>query len=65
MLLLGMLAAGLTVGGLLTLALGTRPWIGVAALSLAGALATFAAGYHVLTLRMRKISLRRLLRRER
>jgi ubiquinone biosynthesis protein len=63
MLFLGVLAAGLTVGGFVALTVGSRAWIGVAALSLAGALATFAAGYHVLTLRMRKLSLRRLLQK--
>ncbi len=63
LLFLGVLAAGLTVGGLLSLSLGGRPWIGVAALALAGALASAGALYHLATLKMRKISLRRFIQR--
>jgi ubiquinone biosynthesis protein len=63
MLFLGMLAAGLTVGGLVVLATGARTWVGAAALGLAFVLAATGALYHVATLRMRKISLRRLLQR--
>jgi len=63
LLFLGMLAAGLTVGGLVVLAAGGKTWIGAAALGAALALSSIAALYHVATLRMRKISLRRLLRR--
>ena len=63
MLFLGMLAAGLTVGGLVVLAVGGRTWLGAGALGVALALSSVAALYHVATLRMRKISVRRLLRR--
>jgi ubiquinone biosynthesis protein len=63
MLFLGMLAAGLTVGGLVVLATGARTWVGASALGLAFVLAATGALYHVATLRMRKISLRRLLQR--
>ncbi len=63
MLFLGVLAAGLTVGGLVVLAAGIRTWLGYSALGLAFALASAAALYHVATVRMRKISLRRWLRR--
>ncbi len=63
MLFLGMLAAGLTVGGLVVLAVGGRTWLGAGALGAALALSSVAALYHVATLRMRKISVRRLLRR--
>jgi ubiquinone biosynthesis protein len=63
MLFLGMLAAGLTVGGLGVLSAGGRTWLGAGALGLAAALAAAAARYPVATLRMRKISLRRFLKR--
>jgi ubiquinone biosynthesis protein len=63
MLFLAVLAAGLTVGGLVVLAAGNRAWLGVAALGVAFALSAGAALYHVATIRMRKISLKRLLRR--
>ncbi len=63
MLFLAVLAAGLTVGGLVVLAAGSRAWLGVAALGAAFALSAGAALYHVATIRMRKISLKRLLRR--
>jgi ubiquinone biosynthesis protein len=62
-LFLAILAAGLSVGGLVVLAVGAKTWLGAAALGAALALASFAAVYHVATLRMRKISLRRWLRR--
>jgi ubiquinone biosynthesis protein len=65
MIVLGMLAAGLTAGGLVVLAVGGRDGLGAGALAVAGTLASGAAVYHVATLRMRKISLRRLLQRER
>ncbi len=64
MLLLGMLAAGLTTGGVVSLAVGGPTWLGAGALGLAGALAAGAAAYHVVTLRLRKISVRRLLSRD-
>ena len=63
MLLLGVMAAGLTVGGLVVLAVGGRDWLGGAALALAFALAAGAGLYHVATLRMRKISVRRFFRK--
>jgi ubiquinone biosynthesis protein len=63
LLFLGMLSAGLTVGGLVVLAVGDRAWVGLAALGAALALSSIGALYHVATLRMRKISLRRLLQR--
>jgi ubiquinone biosynthesis protein len=63
LLFVGILAAGLTVGGLVVLAMGGRTWIGATALAAALALSSMGALYHVATMRMRKISLRRLLRR--
>jgi ubiquinone biosynthesis protein len=57
------LAAGLSVGGLVVLAMGGRTWIGAAALGAALAFASMGALYHVATIRMRKISIRRLLKR--
>jgi ubiquinone biosynthesis protein len=62
MLYLGLLAAGLTVGGLVVIA-GGRTWLGVAALGAAALLSAAAATYHVATVRVRKISLRRWLKR--
>jgi ubiquinone biosynthesis protein len=63
MLYLGLLAAALTVGGLVVLAGGGNPWLGGGALAAAAVLSASAATYHVATLRLRKISLRRWLRR--
>lgn len=63
MLYLGLLAAGLTGGGLVALAVGANPWLGGLAIAAAALLSLGAAAYHVATLRMRKISLRRWLRR--
>jgi len=63
LLLLAVLAAGLTVGGFVVLAVGGRAWLGGVALGGALALASVAALYHVATMRMRKLSLRRLLKR--
>jgi ubiquinone biosynthesis protein len=63
MLYLGLLAAGLTAGGLFVLGARGETWIGVAALAAAALVSASAATYHVATLRMRKISLRRLLKR--
>jgi ubiquinone biosynthesis protein len=40
-----------------------RTWLGAAALAVAVALSSVAALYHVATIRMRKISLRRWLQR--
>jgi ubiquinone biosynthesis protein len=62
-LLLGLLAGALIVGGLVVLAVGGRDWIGFASLGLAFSLASAAALYHYATLRMRKISVRRLMGR--
>jgi ubiquinone biosynthesis protein len=62
-LFLGVLSAGLTVGGLVVLAVSGRTWLGAAALAVAVALSSVAALYHVATIRMRKISLRRWLQR--
>ena len=61
----GILAAGLTVGGLVVLAVGGRLWLGAGALAAAAALASAGALYHVVTLRIRKISVRRFLQRDR
>jgi ubiquinone biosynthesis protein len=63
MLSLAVLASGFTVGGLIVLALGGRPWIGYVALATALALASGAALYYVATTRIRKLSLRRLIQR--
>lgn len=63
MLYLGLLAAGLVAGGLTVLAGGAHPWLGITALATAALVSAGAATYHVATLRMRKISLRRWLRR--
>jgi ubiquinone biosynthesis protein len=56
-------AAALIVGGLVVFAVGGTPWIGAAALGAALAVSAAAALYHVATMRMRKISLRRWLKR--
>jgi ubiquinone biosynthesis protein len=63
MMFLGLIAAGLTVGGLVVLAVGGNPWLGGGALAAAALLSASAATYHMATLRLRKISLRRWLRR--
>ncbi len=63
MLYLGLLAAGLTAGGLFVLGARGETWVGVGALVAAALVSASAATYHVATLRMRKISLRRLLKR--
>jgi ubiquinone biosynthesis protein len=63
MLFLGLLAAGFSVGGLVVLATDGHRGLGLLALGAAAALSGTAAAYHVATLRMRKVSLRRLLRR--
>jgi ubiquinone biosynthesis protein len=62
-LFLGVLSAALTVGGLVVLAVSDRTWLGAASLAVAVALSSVAALYHLATMRMRKISLRRWLRR--
>jgi ubiquinone biosynthesis protein len=63
MLFLGLLAAALTVGGLVVLGTGGSSWIGGGALAAAALVSASAATYHVATLRVRKISLRRWLGR--
>lgn len=63
MLYLGLLAGGLVVGGLVVLAVGGNVWLGGGALGGAALVTGIAAAYHVATLRMRKISLRRWLER--
>jgi ubiquinone biosynthesis protein len=63
MIFLGLVSAGLVGGGIVALALGASPWLGGLALGAAAVLGAAASVYHVATLRMRKISLRRWLRR--
>jgi ubiquinone biosynthesis protein len=59
LLFLGLVVSGLTTGGVVALAIGASPWIGVSALVAAALASAAALAYHVATLRMRKISLRR------
>ena len=59
MLFLGLAVCGLTSGGLVALALGASPWLGASALAAAALASAAALAYHVATLRMRKISVRR------
>jgi ubiquinone biosynthesis protein len=59
LLFLGLVTAGLTGGGVVALALGASPWLGGLALAAAALASAAALAYHVATLRMRKISLRR------
>jgi ubiquinone biosynthesis protein len=61
MIFLGLVAAGLTGGGVVALAFAPRPLFGALALGAAALLSAGALAYHVATLRMRKISLRRWL----
>jgi ubiquinone biosynthesis protein len=61
MLFLGLVAAGLTGGGVVALALGPRPLLGALALGAAALFCAAALAYHVATLRIRKLSLRRWL----
>ncbi len=64
MVFLGLMAAGLTAGGVVSLTSpGPRQWLGIAALATAFILSMSAAAYHVLTVRIGKISLRRWIRR--
>jgi ubiquinone biosynthesis protein len=63
MIFLGLVCAGLVAGGIVALALGANPWLGGLALGAAAVLGAAASVYHVATLRMRKISLRRWLLR--
>ncbi|ABS26309.1 AarF/ABC1/UbiB kinase family protein [Anaeromyxobacter sp. Fw109-5] len=63
MVFLGLLAAGLTVGGLVVLASRSAPVLGWLALGSAVVLSALAAAYHAASQRLRKISLRQLLQR--
>ncbi len=63
MVMLGSLAGAFTLGGLLVLAEHASGWLAAGALATGAALSLAAAGYHVFTLRSRKISLRRWLLR--
>jgi ubiquinone biosynthesis protein len=62
MVFLGLLATGLTVGGLVVLASGNAVALGWTAIGSALVLCGVAAAFHVASVRMRKISLRRFLR---
>jgi ubiquinone biosynthesis protein len=59
LLFLGLVTTGLLGGGVVALAVGASPWIGGLALGAAALVSGAALAYHVATLRMRKISLRR------
>jgi ubiquinone biosynthesis protein len=63
MIMLGALAAAFTVGGLLVLAQGGSVALGVAALVTGALLSLSAAAYHLVSVRLRKISIRRWLSR--
>ena len=63
MLSLCVLASGFTLGGLVVLAAHASGNLALAALATGAGLAGVAAAYHVATLRMRKISIRKWLRR--
>jgi ubiquinone biosynthesis protein len=63
MLFLGLLAAGFSVAGVVVLASDGHRGLGLLSLAAAGLLCAAAALYHVATLRMRKVSIRRLLLR--
>jgi ubiquinone biosynthesis protein len=63
MVFLGLLAAGFTVGAFLVLATNGPRFAGLGALAVAALLSGAAALYHLATLRLRKISVRRWLRR--
>jgi ubiquinone biosynthesis protein len=61
---LGLIAAALTVGGLVTLAFRPSPLPGIVALAAAAALSAFALTLHLAPFRLRKISIRRFIPRE-
>jgi ubiquinone biosynthesis protein len=61
MVFLGLLAAGFTVGAFIVLATGGTRALALGALGMAALLSVGAGVYHVATLRLRKISLRRWL----
>ncbi len=63
MIMLGSLAAAFTLGGLLVVAEGGSVALAVAALVTGAVLSLSAAAYHLLTVRLRKISIRRWLSR--
>ena len=63
LLFLGMIAAALLLGGVVGLAVGGPVWLGASAIGVAATLSAFAGAYHVATVRVRKISLLRWLRR--
>jgi ubiquinone biosynthesis protein len=60
---LGLIAAALTAGGLVVLALRPSPLSGVVALSVAALLAALALTLHLAPFRLRKISIRRFIPR--
>jgi ubiquinone biosynthesis protein len=59
LLFLGLVASGLAGGGVVALAVGANPWVGGIALGAAALACGAALAYHVATLRMKKISVRR------
>jgi ubiquinone biosynthesis protein len=63
LLFFGMIAASLLLGGIVGLAVGGPVWLGAGAIGVAAAIAVAAGAYHVATIRVRKISLLRWLRR--
>jgi ubiquinone biosynthesis protein len=63
LLFLGMLASGFTLGGLVIVAARGSGALAIAALGTGAVLACAGAAYHAVTLRMRKISVRRWLKR--
>jgi ubiquinone biosynthesis protein len=63
MLFLGLLAAGFSVGGVVVLASDGHRALGVLSLAAAALLTGAAALFHLLTTRVRKVSLRRFLKR--
>ena len=63
MVFLGLLSAGLTVGGLVVLASPSAPVLGWIALAGAAVFCAIAAAFHAASVRMKKISVRQLLQR--
>jgi ubiquinone biosynthesis protein len=63
MVFLGLLSAGLTVGGLVVIASRAAPTLGWASLGGATLLCVLAAAFHAASQRMKKISLRQILQR--
>ncbi len=62
---LGLIAAALTAGGLVVLAFRPSPFLGLAALAAAAAVAGFALVLHLAPFGLHKISIRRFIHRER